>query len=359
MPRLRTVSPQMPGWTRRRAGRGFSYVDVAGNKLVDVDVDRCRKLVIPPAWREVWICPYANGHIQAIGTDDAGRRQYLYHPDWRRKRDELKHERVLDVAARLPEARKRVEADLTQPGMPRERALATAFRLLDLGFFRVGGETYAEENGSHGLATLRKSHVRMRGERMEFNFLAKSGKELTVALVDEQARAAVELMRRRRSGGDELLAYQAGRGWHDITSEDIRGYVREVVGGDATVKDFRTWHGTVLAAVALAVSTHAADTPTARKQAVARALREVAVYLGNTPAVARASYVDPRVIDLFDDGITIEPALSSIGGADGTGPATHGAIESAVLRMLKTPPEARNRARRTRAAKAAATAKAG
>ncbi|MBA2738488.1 MAG: DNA topoisomerase IB [Nocardioidaceae bacterium] len=349
MARLRTVSPQMPGWTRRRSGRGFAYRDGSGSRLGDVEIERCRRLVIPPAWQDVWICPYPNGHIQATGTDDAGRRQYVYHPDWRRRRDEAKHERVLEVAARLPAARGQVEADITLPGMPRERALATAFRLLDLGFFRVGGESYAEENGSHGLATIKKSHVHIRGERMEFTFLGKSSKELAVALVDDQARAAVDSMRRRRSGGDELLAYRDGRRWHDISSDDIRAYVKEVVGGDASVKDFRTWHGTVLAAVALAVSTHAADTPTARKRVIARAMREVSDYLGNTPAVARASYVDPRVIDLFEDGITIESALARLGDDDSSGPATHGAIEEAVQRLLKTPPAARDRARRRRA----------
>ncbi len=173
-----------------------------------------------------------------------------------------------------------------------------------------------------------------------------SSKEVAVALVDEQARAAVDSMRRRRSGGDELLAWRDGRRWRDVTSDDIRAYVKQVVGGDATVKDFRTWHGTVLAAVALAVSTHAAETPTARKRAVARAIREVSDYLGNTPAVARVSYVDPRVIDLFEDGITIEQALGGLGAGTGSGPATHGPIEEAVLRPLTTSPQARDRARR-------------
>lgn len=177
--------------------------------------------------------------------------------------------------------------------------------------------------------------------------MAKSSKEVAVALVDEQARAAVDSMRRRRSGGDELLAWRDGRHWRDITSDDIRAYVKQVVGGDATVKDFRTWHGTVLAAVALAVSTHAAETPTARKRAVARAMREVSEYLGNTPAVTRASYVDPRVVDLFEDGITIERALGELGDGTGSGPATHGPIEQAVLRLLTTSPQAPVRAGRT------------
>ncbi len=346
MPRLRTASPHSPGWTRRRVGRGFSYLGLDGRRLAADDADRCRRLVIPPAWEQVWICPHPNGHIQATGTDAAGRRQYLYHSVWRRHRDEAKHQRVLEMAARLPAAREHVSADLALPGMPQQRALAAAFRLLDLGFFRVGGESYAEENGSHGLATIKKSHVRLRGTRMEFTFMAKSSKEVAVALVDEQARAAVDSMRRRRSGGDELLAWRDGRRWRDVTSDDIRAYVKQVVGGDATVKDFRTWHGTVLAAVALAVSTHAAETPTARKRAVARAMREVSDYLGNTPAVARASYVDPRVIDLFEDGITIEQAFGGLGAGTGSGPATHGPIEEAVLRLLTTSPQARDRARR-------------
>ncbi len=346
MPRLRTVSPSQPGWTRRRAGRGFVYLDLDRQRVVGVDLERCRALVLPPAWQEVWICPLANGHIQAVGTDAAGRRQYRYHDEWRRQRDADKHDRVLRVAARLPRARERVDAHLALSGMPRERALATAFRLLDLGFFRVGGEVYAEEHGSHGLATLTKQHVRLRGDRMEFCFESKSGKEQEVALVDPQARAAVEAMRRRRSGGSELLAYREGRRWRDVTSDDINDYVKEVIGGEVSAKDFRTWHATVLAAVALAVSTHAAGTPTARKRAVARAMAEVADYLGNTPAVARASYVDPRVVDLFEDGTTIEPALRRLGDPESPGPATHGPIERAVQRMLASPPRAGHRARR-------------
>ncbi len=344
--RLRTVSPTMPGWTRRRAGRGFVYLDLDRQRIAGVDLERCRALVLPPAWGEVWICPLANGHIQAVGTDVAGRRQYRYHDEWRRQRDADKHDRVLKVARRLPRARRVVEEHLTLPGMPRERALATAFRLLDLGFFRIGGETYAEEHGSHGLATLRREELRVHGERMEFCFIAKSGKEQTVTLIDPQAREALESMRRRRTGGDELLAYRDGRRWRDVTSDDINGYVKQVIGGEVSAKDFRTWHATVLAAVALAVSTNAAASPTARKRAVARAMREVGDYLGNTPAVARASYVDPRVIDLFEDGTTIEGVLRRIGDDDSAGPATHGLVERAVLRMLSSAPRAGQRARR-------------
>jgi DNA topoisomerase I len=346
--RLRTASPNQPGWTRRRAGRGFVYVDADGLRLGDIDIQRCRELVIPPAWREVWICPYENGHIQATGTDDAGRRQYLYHPEWRRKRDEAKHDRVLILARRLPKARSRVAGDLRLPGMPRDKALATAFRLLDLGLFRVGGEAYAEENDSYGLATMRKDHVRMHGGRVMFEFMAKSGQEQVVSVADDAVRAAVETMRRRRDVSEELLAWRDRAGWHDISSGDINAYLKEMIGSDVSAKDFRTWHATVLAAVALAVSTHAAETPAARKRAIARAMREVGDYLGNSPAVARASYVDPRVIDLFEDGITIEPTLRRIGeGVDDGSPATHGLVERAVLRLLRRAPLAKARARRS------------
>jgi DNA topoisomerase I len=331
--RLRTVSPHQPGWTR----------------LADIDAQRCRSLVIPPAWREVWICPYDNGHLQAIGTDDAGRRQYLYHPEWRRKQDEAKHDRVLILAQRLPRARERVADDMQLPGMPREKALATAFRLLDLGLFRVGGEAYAEENDSYGLATLRKNHVRVHGGRVMFEFMAKSGQEQLVTIADDAVRASVETLRRRRDGTEELLAWRDRAGWHDISSADINAYLKGVIGSGASAKDFRTWHATVLAAVALAVSTHAAETPTARKRAIARAMREVGDYLGNTPAVARASYVDPRVVDLFEDGITIEPTLRRIGeGVDDGSPATHGLVERSVLRLLRRAPLAKARARRRR-----------
>ena len=346
MPRLRTVSPSGPGIVRRRQGRGFSYLQ-DGERVVDpLVLDRIRGLVIPPAWREVWICPWPHGHIQAVGSDEKGRRQYLYHPRWREQRDLAKHERILEVAARLPRARRTVEAHLQAEGMPRERALATAFRLLDLGFFRVGGEAYAEANGSYGLATIEREHVHLEGDLIVFEYVAKSGKERVVAVGDPAVRAAVTTLRRRRGGGRELLAYREAGHWRDVTSADINGYVKDVVGGEVSAKDFRTWHGTVLAAVALAVSTNVASSPTARRRAIARATAEVAAYLGNTPAVARASYIDPRVIDLFEDGITVAGALPRLGEDTALGhPATHGPMERAVLRMLRTAPATHRRLR--------------
>lgn len=334
MVRLRTVSPSDTGWTRRRAGKGFVYLDQLGGRLPPEDRERCVRLVIPPAWEEVWICQRPNGHLQAVGTDAAGRRQYLYHPEWRRKRDESKHDRVLEVAGRLPRARRRVAVHLQLDGMPYERALATAFRLLDLGFFRIGGETYAEANHSYGLATIRKEHVTVENRTVVFDFVAKSGQERYVALADDLVRASVADLLRRRSGGPELLAYKDGRRWKDVTSTDINSYVKEQVGGEVSAKDFRTWHGTVIAAVALAGANADATTATARKRAVSAAMKQVSEYLGNTPTVARSSYVDPRIIDLFADGVTISPKLASLDDdlSDGS---THGKVERAVLNLLK------------------------
>ena len=368
MPRLRTVSPRSRGWTRRRDGDDVVYLDAEGAPLRREDTERVRALVIPPAWQEVWICPHPNGHIQAVGTDEAGRRQYLYHPHWRERRDRAKHERVVDVARRLPGAREVVAEHLALPGMPRERALATAFRLLDLGFFRVGGETYAEANSTFGLATIECRHVRVEGPLVRFEYVAKSSKDRSLALRDEAVRASVQVMLERDAPPDaDLLAWRDDEGsWHDVTSSDINGYVKDVVGEvrptaatsagsrtdgpvDVSAKDFRTWHATVLAAVALAVSTHAATSAAARKRAVSRAMQEVSAYLGNTPTVARASYVDPRVVDLFEDGTTIEPILDELGvGATFGEPATHGVVEEAVLHLLTHPGEAKRRARRSR-----------
>ena len=333
MPRLRTVSPRDPGWTRRRAGKGFVYLNEFGQPLAAEDVLRCKQLVIPPAWRQVWICPSPNGHIQAVGTDDAGRRQYLYHPYWRLKRDQSKHDRVLTVAARLPTARRRVIKHLQMKGMPYERAMAAAFRLLDLGFFRIGGEAYAEANNSYGLATIHKEHVSIQGRTVVFDYVAKSGQERYVALADNLVRAAVRDLLSRRDSGPELLAYEDSTGWHDINSTEINTYIKGVVGGEVSAKDFRTWHGTVIAEVSLAGAVEKSRSVSARKRAVSSAMKEVSKYLGNTPAVARKSYVDPRLVDLFHEGVTIPPALAATDRDlhDGT---THGKIERAVLELL-------------------------
>jgi DNA topoisomerase IB len=345
MPRLRRVDCASPGIRRVRRGRGFSYEWPDGNKVTEPDVlDRITGLVIPPAWNDVWICVDARGHIQAVGTDAAGRRQYRYHDDWRTQRDAEKHERVLAFARRLPRAREKVEAHLGQRGMTRERVLATAFRLLDLGFFRVGSESYAEENGTYGLATMRRDHVDVRGDVVTFDYTAKSGKQRIQALVDPSVRKVVVALLKRDDPSEELLAYKDRHGWHDVTSTEINEYLREVMGAEVSAKDFRTWHATVLTAVGLAVSTTAPTSTSARKRAVSRVVSEVAHYLGNTPAVCRSSYIDPRVIDLYDDGLTIDRSLHRLGDdADFGQPAHHGQIEAAVLRLLRSPAKAAQR----------------
>jgi DNA topoisomerase-1 len=334
MPRLRRVHPDQPGWSRLKRGKGFSYVDTDGRPLPPEAVARCKALVIPPAWTNVWICPAPNGHIQAVGTDDAGRRQYMYHPVWRELRDKAKHDRVLTVARRLPRARRLVAEHLALPGMPRERALGTAFRLLDLGFFRVGGEQYAEDNGSFGLATIEKQHVHVTRTEVVFDYPAKSGQERLIAVADADVIAAVSMLRSRRTGGRELLAFRDGRRWRDLTSTDINRYVKGVVGGDVSAKDFRTWHGTVLAAVALARQADDHASPTRRKKAVRAAMCEVSSYLGNTPTVARGSYVDPRVIDCYESGATIAPTLRRLGARADRPDEARETIERAVLKLL-------------------------
>lgn len=303
MVRLRRTSPTSPGWSRVRHGRGFRYLDEDGRPLEPEQVERCKLLVIPPAWTAVWICSVENGHLQAVGTDDAGRRQYIYHPDWRTRRDREKFERMEGFAASLIKRRPQSRRDLAGDELGLERVAATAFSLLDLGMFRIGSERYVEENGSYGLTTLEKSHVHGTGSGMTFTYPAKSGQLVEVTVRDERVREVLESLRRRRSGGDRLLAYRTGRTWHNLDAEDVNAYVKGLLGEDYSAKDFRTWRGTSIAALALARAD--GSTPTRRKKAVAGVMREVSEHLGNTPAVARSSYVDPRIVDLFDDGVTV------------------------------------------------------
>jgi DNA topoisomerase-1 len=353
MTRLRRSDCRGPGIKRVRRGKGLSYQSADGAKVTDpATLRRITVLAIPPAWEDVWICPWPTGHIQALGTDAAGRRQYRYHDDWRLQRDAEKHRRVLTFARRLPLARAIVQAHLSQRGLARERVLAAAFRLLDLGFFRVGGESYAEDNGTYGLATMRRKHVTIKGDVVIFDYVAKSGKQRVQSVVDPSVRKVVKALLDRDGGGQELLAYKEKGEWRDISSADINAYLREVVDADVSAKDFRTWHATVLMAVGLAVSTGAPTSTTARKRAVSRAVTEVADYLGNTPAVCRSSYIDPRVIDLYDDGVTVARSLERLGDGAAFGqPATHGQVEAAVLRLLGGP---RRSARRSKATTKAA-----
>ncbi len=343
MTRLRTVSPNSPGWTRRRAGKGFVFLDSDGDRLNGEHVERIRALVIPPAWQQVWICPHPNGHIQVVGTDEAGRRQYLYHSVWRQQRDAHKFDRVLVMAKKLPKIRLQVAADLAGDTVTRERAMACAVRLIDVGYFRIGSDVYADEHGSYGLTTLLKDHVRRNGDGLLFSFTGKSGIEHTISVEDPEVCRVVDQMRRRRGGGDELLAFSEQGRWRDVTADGVNGYLAGLFGGDVTAKDFRTWHATVLAATALADNPNPGDTTTSRKKAIRQAIVEVSEYLGNTPAIARGSYVDPRVLDLYDDGTTIAHALQRAPRSPGR---RQEHLEKAVLRMLSRAPQSAQRSRR-------------
>jgi len=335
MPRLRRSDPSLPGITRRRSGKGFVYLDDAGARITDPEtLARIRALAIPPAWTGVWISPDPLGHLQALGTDAAGRRQYLYHDQWRARRDQLKFDRMLQFAHALPRLRRVTTEHLAEEGVTRNRVLACAARLLDRGFFRIGSEAYAEANGTYGLATMRCSHVRLGPDgQLEFEYLAKGKKERVQSVVDPDVHAVVAALKRRR-GDPDLLAYKRGTRWRDVKSDDINEYIKEVAGEEYSAKDFRTWHGTVMAAVALAVAAPASRSKTTAKRAMSWAVQDVAQYLGNTPAVCRASYIDPRVFDRYRSGWTIAGALEDV-ASDREHPKAQGFIEAAVVDLIR------------------------
>jgi DNA topoisomerase-1 len=341
--RLRRSDCSAPGIVRRRRGKGFEYRDaVTGERITEPEtLDRIRALALPPAWQDVWICPWPNGHLQALGTDAAGRRQYRYHDEWRRRKDVEKFEVMLDFARALPALRTRsAELLAADDELTRERVLAASVRLLDHGFFRVGTEEYTEVNETFGLATIRKEHVTLSGEELTFDYLAKGKKRRLQAVVDPPVAELVGRLKRRRGGGQELLAFREGAQWRDVRSADVNAFIKAETGGDYSAKDFRTWGATVRAAVTLAVSWNALASRTQAKRVKTLAAREVADMLGNTPAVARASYIDPRVFDRFDARWTIRPALEELGaGVDFGTPAFQGAVEQAVLGLLEEPRE--------------------
>jgi DNA topoisomerase IB len=336
MARLRRSDCSGPGITRVKRGRGFSYH--FDDELIDDPevLGRIRELAIPPAWRDVWVCPHANGHLQATGVDDAGRKQYRYHDDWRKRRDQEKFDDMVRFAHALPELREQVDADLaSSKRLTRARVLACAVRLLDRGFFRIGSEEYSVTNESYGLATMRKDHVRIEDDDvMVFDYPAKSGQRRVQGIVDPDALAVVAKLRRRRSGGDDLLAYQRGRTWHDVRADDINDYLKDATGDGFSAKDFRTWSATVLCAVALAVSGEVADTKTGRKRAMTRAVKEVAHYLGNTPAVCRRSYIDPRVFDAYQGGLVLDLGRAMAHVEDAETPIHRRSVEEAVLDLI-------------------------
>ena len=304
---LRHATDQRPGITRKRSGSGFTYRDPDGVTIRDrATLDRIRALAIPPAWTDVWICPWPNGHLQAVGRDARGRKQYRYHARWHARRGADKFERMLAFAEVLPRIRERCDADLARPGLPREKVLAAVVRLLELTLIRVGNDEYARLNRSFGLTTLRDRHARIEGTAVRFRFRGKAGQTHEVGLRDRRLASVVR--RCQDLPGQELFQYLDEDGAvRDVASDDVNAYLREVSGGDFTAKDFRTWAGTVLAYRALQALQPVDDERAARRNVV-EAIRRTATHLGNTPAVARGSYVHPAVLEAYLDG-SLGPAL--------------------------------------------------
>lgn len=304
MPSLRHASDGETGYTRRRRGRGFQYLDHRGRAIRDErTLRRLRSLAVPPAWRDVWLCRSGRGHLQATGIDAAGRKQYLYHPGWREDRDRAKHERILEFADALPDLRRTVARHLRNPDLDRDKALAAAVRLLDRSWIRVGGERYAEDARTYGLATLRSRHVEVAGDTIAIDFEAKGGKRHTAEVRDPVLAEVVSEM--DDLPGYEVLSYRDADGAVvDVRSSDINAYIKRHTGHAYTAKDFRTWAATVAAAVALDGMD---DVPLGRRRerAVATACRIVSEQLNNTPAVCRRSYIDPRVVAHYLDGRTV------------------------------------------------------
>jgi DNA topoisomerase IB len=373
--RLRRSVLTGPGLRRVRRGKGWSYRDGQGNPVDAQTRERIDALVIPPAWKDVWICPRPNGHIQAVGTDDAGRRQYIYHPVWREIRDRAKHERVQSLVPMLPEVRAQVRRDLRSEGFSRERVIAVALRMLDLGLFRTGGEEYEQEHGTHGVTTLYRDHVTVSGDTVDFFFPAKSGVQREARVKDPALAAAISALKESNAPGQRLLQYIDGDRWREITGADVNSTFKSFTKPDFTVKDLRTWAATVTAAAALAELSTAngdgaesgrkhkgvksrkhnggtsADAPKPSKTAAAKTERQVvklvSEQLGNTPAVARRSYVDPVVFEKHNSGETLASTgrlFKKLSKADHqrilTGeplsPKGRLVVEKAVLKLLRT-----------------------
>ncbi|KAA2215251.1 DNA topoisomerase IB [Pseudoroseomonas oryzae] len=298
---LRYVSDTRPGITRRRSGKGWSYRDPAGEPIRDRKrIERLNKLAIPPAYRDVWICPFENGHIQATGRDARGRKQYRYHPDWRSHRDANKYHHVMRFARALPAIRARVREDMAARGLGREKVLATVVHLLDTTLIRVGNDDYAQANKSYGLTTLRDGHVAVKGQTLRFNFRGKSGKEWRLSIQDRRVAKVVRAC--QDLPGQDLFQYLDEEGErHSIDSSDVNDYLREITGEDITAKDFRTWAGTVLAALALS-EFERFDSQAAAKRNLKAAIEQAAARLGNTPTICRQCYVHPEVLDSYLSG---------------------------------------------------------
>ncbi|MBC8120956.1 MAG: DNA topoisomerase IB [Gemmatimonadaceae bacterium] len=302
---LRYVTDIDPGIRRQRSGKGFRYIGIKGEPIRDpAELKRIQSLAIPPAYTDVWICPHSNGHLQATGRDAKKRKQYRYHPRWRKVRDEAKYDRMMAFGKALPRIRASTDRDLGRPGLPREKVLATVVRLLEATLIRVGNEEYAKTNRSFGLTTLRNRHVAIEGSTLQFEFRGKSGKYHTISVKDRRLAKIVE--RCRDIPGYELFQYlDEDGGRQTIDSADVNAYLQESTGQDFTAKDFRTWAGTVLAALALQ-EFEAFDSQTQAKKNIVQAIETVAERLGNTPSICRKCYVHPAVIDSYLDGSMIQ-----------------------------------------------------
>ena len=302
---LRYVSDESPGYTRQRRGQKFVYFDTEGKEMRDeTRILRLNRLAIPPAYTDVWICPSPNGHLQATGRDDRGRKQYRYHERWREERDENKYEKMVVFGQSLPRIRRRINRDLKRRGLPREKVLATVVQLLEKTFIRIGNEEYAKENKSFGLTTLRNRHVEVKGAKLRFRFRGKSGQEHDI---DTEDRRVARIMKKLQElPGQEVFQYLDEKGdRRQVTSDDVNQYLREITGEEFTAKDFRTWAGTVMTAMALQAQEAFANKSQAKKNMKA-AISAVARMLGNTPAVCRKCYVHPAVLETYLDGNLIE-----------------------------------------------------
>jgi DNA topoisomerase I len=331
---LRYVNDDDPGISRARAGKGFRYINANRRTVTDpTTLARIKRLAIPPAWTEVWICAREDGHIQATGRDARGRKQYRYHPDWRAVRDDTKYERMIAFGRALSRIRRRVARDLKQRGLGREKVLATMVRLLETTLVRVGNEEYARTNGSIGLSTMRDKHVEVRGGTVDFKFRGKSGKRHHIALHDPHLASVVR--RVQELPGQKLFQYvdEAGE-QQEIKSDDVNDYLREIAGEEFSAKDFRTWAGTVLAAIALR-QFEQFDTKAEAKKNVVAAIDRVARRLGNTPAVCRKCYIHPVILDSYLDGATVELVLKKAEDALSFGLPSLSGAEGAVLAFLQ------------------------
>jgi DNA topoisomerase I len=330
-PGLRYVCDDAPAIRRRRAGKGFVYLDAKGRRVADPAVlKRIRSLVIPPAWENVWICPSANGHIQATGRDAKGRKQYRYHADYREAREQSKYEHMFLFAEALPTIRARVAEHMSLRGLPREKVLATVVHLLETTLIRVGNDEYARTNQSYGLTTLRSEHVAVEGSEVRFQFTGKSGKQWSLAMRDRRVariiRACQEL-----PGQDLLQYFDEDRELRAVSSGDVNAYLQEITGRDITAKDFRTWAGTVLTARFLKASGEF-ESATKAKRAMSAAVKQVAAALGNTPAVCRKSYIHPAVTSAYLGGEFVLEAVLISGPPEPTGLR---AEEAALLVLLR------------------------